>query len=166
MGMQLIETIEVGSGGAASIEFTSIPQDGVDLVLLFSGRSEGGTNYSNTFITFNGDSTNRSGVVLYGDGSSPGTFTTTTPYTSTNGNTSTASTFANSKFYISNYAGSTAKSFMTDGVSENNATAALQTMSALLWNDTDAITSIQLTNSGGSDHAEHTTASLYKITAD
>jgi hypothetical protein len=32
MGYQLIETIEVGSGGAASIEFTSIPQDGVQFL--------------------------------------------------------------------------------------------------------------------------------------
>jgi hypothetical protein len=161
--MTLIETITVGSGGAASIEFTGIPGNGKDLLLLLSGRSEGGSNFLNTFITFNANSANRSGVVISGDGNSASSFSTTTPYTSTNGNGSTTNTFSNSKFYISNYAGSTAKSFTTEGVSENNATAALQTLSALLWNDTSAITSIQLTNSGGSDHAEHSTASLYII---
>ena len=35
MGYQLIETITLASS-ASSIEFTSIPQDGVDLVILLS----------------------------------------------------------------------------------------------------------------------------------
>ena len=39
MGMQLIEHIEVGSGGAASIEFTGIDQTGQDLLLKVSSRN-------------------------------------------------------------------------------------------------------------------------------
>ena len=38
MGMQLIETIEVGGSNVSSLAFTGIPQDGVDLVCLLSTR--------------------------------------------------------------------------------------------------------------------------------
>jgi len=31
MSFELVETVTVGAGGASSIEFTSIPQDGTDL---------------------------------------------------------------------------------------------------------------------------------------
>ena len=42
MGMTLIETVEVGAGGASSIQFDSIPQDGIDLVIRMSARNEVG----------------------------------------------------------------------------------------------------------------------------
>jgi hypothetical protein len=165
MTLQLVETVTVGAGGASSIEFTSIPQDGTDLLVKISGRTDSGTAFQNTFIKLNGESINQSGVVLFGNGSTPDTFTTTTPFTSVNGTGSTSNTFANANFYFSNYTSASPKSFSTEGVSENNAAAALQTLGAYLWNNTSAITSIQLNNGGSPFFVAGSTASLYKITA-
>ncbi len=55
--MQLIETIEVGAGGAASIEFTSIPQDGVDLLLMVSARTDRNVGADVVGAQFNSDTT-------------------------------------------------------------------------------------------------------------
>jgi hypothetical protein len=77
----------------------------------------------------------------------------------------TANTFGSSQIYISNYSGSTAKTVSVDAVNENNATAAYQTILAGVWNDTDPITSAKIIISTDS-LVEHSSASLYKITAD
>ena len=166
MTMTLIETIEVGAGGAASIEFTSIPQDGVDLVLKVSARTDRSAGADIVSIQFNGETatTNYSTVYLGGTGSgvsslsSPDQFGS---YTSDDANTS--NTFSNSSIYISNYTSSAAKSFSSDSVSENNATAAYQGIAANLWNNTDAITSIKLGVVYGTNFKQYSTASLYKI---
>ena len=41
MSMTVIEHIEVGSGGAAEIEFDAIPADYTDLMILLSSRQSG-----------------------------------------------------------------------------------------------------------------------------
>ena len=70
MAYELIETIEVGAGGAASIEFTSIPQDGVDLVLVLSTRMDRATDWYSLYARINDDSTTAySRKALSGDGS-------------------------------------------------------------------------------------------------
>ena len=165
--MQLIETIEVGAGGAASIEFTSIPQDGVDLLLLLSMRGEGGA-YPN--LTINGTSANYSGKRLTGGGDyvSTGSNSVTTSF---DGlfvpSTDTASTYGSNQWYFSNYAGSTAKSVSVEQVNENNGTSAVMVLRANLWNDTAAITSLEVNAANASNEiAQYSTASLYKITAD
>ena len=173
MGMQLIETIEVGSGGAASIEFTGIPQDGVDLQLVLSGRSD--RNYINDYIsiTLNGDtvSTNYTRRFLVGDS------TTATSVSASdqllgygiNGSTSSANTFGNASIYISNYTSATAKSISADVVQENNTSAqyyAYQTIVASSYSGTSAITQLLLNPGSLSAFVQYSTASLYKITAD
>jgi len=163
MGYQLVETITVGSGGAASIEFTSIPQDGVDLVVKLSSRHD--TTSSLTEIRFNSDSTNRSSIRLTGDGSSVFSGSQSNIWARGNRSDATSNTFANSSFYISNYAGSTAKSVSVDGVGENNGTLAYQEIDAGLWNDTSAITAVELFPNSG-NFVQYSTASIYKITAD
>jgi hypothetical protein len=167
MGYQLIEHIEVGAGGAASIEFTGIPQDGVDLVLLTSLRGEGGA-YPN--ITLNGTSANYSGKRLTGGGDyvSSGSNSVATSFDDLYvPNTDTANTFGSNKWYFSNYAGATAKSVSVEQVNENNGTSSLQVIRANLWNDTAAITSIELNSANASNEfAQYSTASIYLITAD
>ena len=165
MAYELIETIEVGAGGAASIEFTSIPQDGVDLQILLSGRSSGGNASLN--VSLNSDTTdaNYDRKVLFGTGSSVGNLSGNfRPFLYIVTSTATANTFGNSSVYISNYAGATNKSMSVDIVQENNATASNQAITANLWNNTAAVTSVTL--SGSLDVAQYSTASLYKITAD
>jgi hypothetical protein len=158
--MQLVSTVTVGAGGAASIEFTSIPQTGTDLVLKASLRNS--VNNGNGNIAFNtgGTYTRRR---LVGTGSSVSS-DTLTPDFNVSTSVSTANTFGNVAIYIPNYTGSTAKSYSVDSVNENNATLANQLIVAGLWDQTSAITSITLTPLGGGTLTEGSTASLYIIT--
>ena len=168
--MQLIETIEVGSGGAASIEFTSIPQDGVDLVLVFSCRTDNATVHLSTYVTFNSDtSANYDWLFLRGSGTSADSVSVSGDTKGwvgyIPGSSSTANTFGNTAVYISNYTSSAAKSFSSDNANETNAASVRMAIDASKWSGTDAISSIQLF--GSSDNfVQYSTASLYKITAD
>jgi hypothetical protein len=81
---------------------------------------------------------------------------------------STSNTFGNSSIYIPNYTGSTAKSVSIDSVGENNGTASEQIISAALWNNTAAITSITLTSlddnlNPSGNFAQYSSVSLYGI---
>jgi hypothetical protein len=159
--MTLIETKTLLSA-AASIEFTSIPQDGTDLLLLVSGRSAGNGD-AQMNIKPNGSTSSLTIRRLQGDGSSASSSSGSELYARVNPNDTTANTFANTSIYIPNYSGSTNKSFSIDSVYENNATAAVQKISAGLWSSTAAITSITIAPNS-SNFVTGTTASLYKIT--
>jgi hypothetical protein len=156
-----IAAVTVGSGGAANIEFTSIPQTYTDLVMKVSIRNVNDT--ADSYLRFNGATTNFSDRWIYGTGSG-------TADSTTNSNidflvtrsTFTANVFGNSEFYIPNYTGSTNKSVSVDSVSENNATTSYQLLSAGLWSQTTAITSIQIVANNG-NLAQHSTATLYGI---
>jgi len=159
----LISSVTVGSGGAANIEFTSIPGTYTDLVLKLSGRTTyTGLSYRFGELQFNGSSANLSNKVLYGDGTSAISGNDTTIYFYNDTTTATASTFDNIEFYIPNYAGSTFKSVSLDGVTENNGTTAIAYLLAGLWSNTAAITSIKLDPNSG-DFVQYTTAYLYGI---
>jgi hypothetical protein len=162
--MTLIESKTLGTA-AASIEFTSIPQDGTDLVFLISARSDATTasGGGSGVLRPNGSSSNLSSRRLQGTGSATSSTTSTTVIYRIDPSDYTASTFGNSSIYFPNYAGSTAKSFSVDAVNENNATEAVQQIVAGLWDNTAAITSMTfLPNSG--NFVSGTTISLYKIT--
>lgn len=168
MAYELIETIEVGSGGASSIEFTSIPQDGTDLLLVLSARSDSASIDRLARVFFNSDTgSNYSVVELEGTGS--GAFTNSfTGQTfgrlgNVNADTSTSNTFGNLQIYVSNYTSSTDKSFSSECIAENNATTASQILTANKYTSTSAITTMSV--DAFSNFLEHTTASLYKITA-
>jgi len=85
MTMQLIETKTLLSA-AASIEFTSIPQDGTDLLLLVSTRADGA---GDAFIRPNGSTSGLSARRLRGNGSTVAT-SAETPYFKNSINTDTA----------------------------------------------------------------------------
>jgi hypothetical protein len=163
---KLIETVTVGSGGAANIEFTSIPGTYTDLLIKLSSRTATG-GATDVIAEFNADTTaaNYSMRQVQGNGasaSSSGGSSSSQALTSS-GSTDTASTFANSEMYIPNYAGSTAKSSSNDSVTENNATTAYATLRASLYAGTAAITAIKFTHSSGANFAQYSSASLYGI---
>jgi hypothetical protein len=163
MTMSLVSTVTVGSGGASSIEFTSIPQDGTDLVLLTSFCMNDTGAVTQNFLTFNGSTVNYSRRGLFGSGSSVSSTTgTTRKVIFGTVTTNTANTFSNNSIYVANYTAAQNKSFSIDQVTENNATAAYQEILAGLWSDTAAITTITIT--GDTNFLQHSTASLYKIT--
>lgn len=160
---EAIATVTVGSGGAANIEFTSIPGTYTDLIVKISGRNTNG-GATGIYISFNSSTSSFSNKYLEGNGStaSSGSFAR---YVGTEtASTYTANTFNNLEIYIPNYAGSTNKSFSSDTVSENNNTLAYATFNAGLWSNTAAITSIGFTISPPSQtFAQYSTATLYGI---
>lgn len=169
MGYQLIETISVGAGGAASIEFTGIPQDGVDLQILLSGQVlTGGLNIDTTFN--NNTSSVYSWKGLRGNGSSTSSAQTSSQSRfisiQATGSPSGWGTFSNASIYIPNYAGTSQKSVLFDAVNEQNSSQAFQELYSGLFANTSPITSIKLSGEGGNNLAQYSSASLYKITAD
>ena len=167
----LISSVTVGSGGAATVSFSSIPSTYTDLCLLVTSRSEasGDTVFR---IRFNSDSgTNYKWIRLFGDGSSAssqnqGTYGAgynTSLFAQQNVSTNTASTFSNSQIYIPNYTSSNYKSVSIDSVTENNATAAQAALWAGLWESTSTINAITLSGESANDIAEYSTAYLYGI---
>jgi hypothetical protein len=160
--IQIGSTVTVGSGGAANIEFTSIPSTYTDLVVKLSARNS--STDGAVKISFNGNSSTGTYRFLQGSGSAA---------SSNNGSAfgfignetstlDTASTFSSFDIYIPNAFGTSQKALSVDNVTENNATTAYATQVALLVNLTSAITSLKLEPSANS-FAQYTTASLYGI---
>ena len=160
----LIASSIVGSGGVADITFSSIPSTYTDLCLKVSLRSGAASVNPGLIVKFNGSSTGFTGRNVYGTGSAAGSYSDTSGEVGVlAGNNATASTFGNADIYISNYAGSTNKSFRVDSVNENNATSASQFLYANLWSNTAAITSITLFSGGSVNFLEYSTAYLYGV---
>jgi hypothetical protein len=163
--VQIGSTVTVGSGGAANMEFTSIPATYTDLIVVASMRSDAAVVSPNVKLQFNGSTTGYSERLVYGNGSaaaSANRASTEIIYIYGNGSSATASTFGSLNVYIPNYASSNNKSVSADTVNENNATAATAGLDAGLWSNSAAITSIRLTPDSGS-FVQYTTASLYGI---
>ena len=157
----LIASSTVGSGGAATIEFTSIPATYTDLCLKLSARGDAANTAVK--IQFNSSTSNLSTRYLYGSGSAASSFTDASNiFAYANSSSYTASTFANSEIYIPNYSGSSNKSVSVDAVTETNAAAADMALFAGLWSDSSAITSIKLLPNSG-NFAQHSTAYLFGI---
>ncbi len=161
--MVAIQTVTVGSGGAANIEFTSIPQTYTDLYVVTSLR------VSSTDITslvyFNNSTSSYTRRVLYGDGSSATSASASDAgvlWTNTSSNTT--STFGSATIYVPNYTGSNNKSASVDFVTENNATTAYAAINAFLWSNSSAITSIKLVPNSGT-YVQYSTATLYGVTS-
>lgn len=159
---ELISSVTVGAGGAASIDFTSIPATYTDLCIELSSRTTGATNGDLGYLYFNGASTNQSVKRLQGDGSSVTSNSYSTIYFGSAGANDTASTFGNAYIYIPNYAGSSYKSVSIDSVNENNATTAYARLFAGLWSSTSAINQVTLYPNNGV-WAQYSTAYLYGV---
>ena len=158
--------IVVGSGGASSIDFTSIPSTYTDLVVKLSGRKDAGS-FPNPVLQFNGDTAaNYRWRGLYGDGASAAsnnsTSATSVLFGVMDGSSETASTFGSGEAYISNYASSNQKSVSIEAVGETNGTLCYMYMVAGLWTGTAAISSIKIVNVSG-NFVQYSTAYLYGI---
>lgn len=160
----LISSVTVGSGGAASISFSSIPQTYTDLVVKLSTRITNAVDVYGVLVSING-ATNASGFNwrrLQGDGSAASSQSGTNGFAGhVEGTTYTANTFGNSELYFPNYTGSASKTFSIDDVTENNGTAAYAILTAVVWNTSSAITSFSFTSAG--TYAQYSTAYLYGI---
>jgi hypothetical protein len=161
-----IAAVTVGSGGASSIDFTSIPSTYTDLQINFSGRSND-TRASGGFackLEFNGSTSSLSSRWVRGSGSSIANNTETIIAQIMSGaSDDTANTFGNSVIYVSNYASSNNKSVSIDGVEETNGTTAYATLSAGLWSSSSAITSVKILPIVATQFVQYSTATLYGI---
>jgi hypothetical protein len=159
----LISSVTVGSGGAANIEFTSIPATYTDLLMKISSRGTGTNALGGYYydVTFNNTSANRTGRHLLKLQNTPssGIYTLWGLSSPTD---FTASTFSDGELYIPNYGSSNYKSAQLDSVNENNSSTQRMVLSAGLWSDAAAITSIKLVQGNG-DFAQYSTAYLYGI---
>ena len=172
---QLIQAITVGSGGAASIEFTNIPATYTDLKLVHSTRgSQAGYHTQGVRLTVNGTTSGYTTRIVGSDGLNP--VSATNPYSVTSasistfgaGADSTANTFGNSEIYIPNYAGSNNKSISTDSVTENNNTVSIYKtqmyFGAVVLSNAAAITSIKIApETGEGNFVQYSTAYLYGV---
>jgi hypothetical protein len=161
-----IASVTVGSGGASTIVFTSIPGTYTDLLILANIRSARAAQVnSSAKVYFNGNTSNYSWREVGGNGSATFSNNGSTPgYFFVPASGATASTFGNASVYIPNYTSSNNKSYSMDGVSEtNSATIDAQTFTASLWSNTAAITSITIEENNVSTFAQYSSAILYGI---
>ena len=165
---ELINSTTVGAGTTPIIEFTSIPGTYTDLKLVLSLRSNQATTTDAANMTFNDSATDYSGkyIQVSSDNSVvSGSFGSTeiSPCFIDVAD-STANTFSTSEIYIPNYAGSDYKSMSAESAQENNSTGnAYKRISAGLWSNTAAITSIKFTLVLGTSYIQYSTAYLYGV---
>lgn len=159
-----ISTIEVGSGGAADIQFTSIPSTYTDLYMHITSRTvDSASAWYDIEIRPNSATANRKGRILYGSGSAPASQDDTNSIViRTNSGSATASSFGVSSVLIPNYASSQVKPFSIDDVSENNANQAYTGLNSALWTDTSPITSLRVLSITG-NIAQYSVITLYGI---
>jgi hypothetical protein len=162
--MKLIESKTVTTG-VAEVEFTSIPQDGTDLVVKVSNVYT--TAYGNLSIQFNSVTTNYSGRFLQGRPAGGNAVSETNPLSASilihaNANDTSGIIPGSIDVYIPNYTGSQNKSLSADSVVERNNAETYLTITAGLWSNTAAINSLKIITS--TTMTANTVISLYKIT--
>jgi len=162
-----IETVTVGSGGAASIAFSSIPQTYTDLKLVFSLRSNR-TGAINDFvkIAVNGSFTSYTATWVGGTGSGVSAYTQSSAANIVGdcpAADATASIFSNNEIYMPNYTTANYKSLSADSVSEHDNTGGIQDLLAGLRANSDAITSLSFTPGVGTLFLQYSSATLYGI---
>jgi hypothetical protein len=164
--MVLIDKVTVGSGGTAAIEFTGIPQTYTDLQIVVSGRSDTNNTGDYLLLNFNGSTSNLSSRTLGAYGPSS-TFSGTESTYFINimpAANATANTFGENSIYIPNYTSSNYKSGSIEGGFESNSSSNwFLMMTAGLWSNTSAITSVKLDLLDG-NFVQYSTAYLYGVT--
>lgn len=156
-----IATTTLGSA-ASTITFSSISSAYTDLRLVLVAQTSGGANIG---YRFNSDSgSNYSYTLLYGDGSSAGSYAQTGTdknYVLLWSSSATSPNWCLNTIDIFSYAGSTNKTSLARASNDANGSGTIENV-VNLWRSTSAITSIQLSLQAGT-FAVGTTATLYGI---
>lgn len=170
MAITKIQTVTVGAGGAASIDFTSIPGTYTDLMVVLSLRVNNASNGTDALVQFNSDSTgaNYSWRRFTGNGATASDSGSGYRLLGlTNGGAETSNTFGSMSAYIPNYTGSTQKTYSVDTITENNSAIGntyFQQLVAGKWTGTAAITSLTINLNGSQAFVQYSSATLYGIT--
>lgn len=159
---ELISTITISSGGATTIDFTSIPQGYTDVELFLSARTtDTGAQWAPVQVALNGSTAGLTEKYLDGYGTGNASAGGNSVEMWACGSPATANTFGNSKMLIANYAGSEYKGMSIDNVSESNQNASIVLLTVAQWANTAAVSRITLTAGNSSSFVQYSTASLY-----
>ena len=165
-----IATVTVGSGGLASIDFTSIPSTYTHLQVRGIGRSSATASTIDPLFRLNSDTgSNYRWHDLSGDGATASAYAP--PSTSTYGdiagwtplNTATAGIFSSHILDILDYANTNKyKTARSLGGMDLNGSGGLISLRSSLWMNTNAVTSISIFPSSGS-WVQYSSFALYGI---
>lgn len=167
-----IGMVSVGSAGASSITFSSIPSTYKHLQIRGIMRITTGTAGTNDLqIRFNSDSgSNYAYHALMGSGAAAQIGAASTQTIGTAGraviprNSSGASIYGTIVTDILDYANTSKyKTLRGLGGMDNNSTNGYISLTSSLWQSTSAITSITLTDEGSGTFSQYSTFSLYGI---
>jgi len=163
--MTKLATTTVGSGGAASVTFSAIPQNYTDLVIKASSRTNG-TN-GTYFVNFNGSNLGSTALRLFAANGVSGTSNSFANSYFDYGNlsSSTSNTFSNSELYIPNYTSNNFKSLSGDTVLEDNGTNWELFLTAGIKQNTNPITSITIAPVVDTLIQQYSTFTLYGVYA-
>jgi hypothetical protein len=163
IAMQPIYTQTVGAGGIAELVFNNIPQTFTDLRVLISARIANSAVANTLYVGPNGAYSLSSSRYAAGDGTNPSAGVSGNAFVGdVSADSASASMFGSIDLYIPNYTSSNWKQYLSDSVSENNATAAYAEIWAGLWRSTSAITSLRF--SASANMMQYSTISIYGIT--
>lgn len=163
-----IQTVTVGSGGAASMDFTSIPGTFQHLQVRLIGRTNRAALRESMDLRLNGVQTSSYAYhALLGDGATTqiGAAASQSLIDSYDfaGATSTASIFGAAVIDILDYANTSKnKTVRIFGGADRNGAGIISVTSGLLMS-TDAITSITIFPANGNNFVQYSTAALYGI---
>jgi hypothetical protein len=163
-----ISTVSVGSGGAANVEFTSIPGTFTHLQVRAIHRTDRAQAQDFIALRLNGDTgSNYAYHLLSGDGSSASTdaqinLTYGSDFFTTSAS-NTASIFGTSVIDILDYANTNKfKTIRTLSGADRNGAGRMQLHSSL-WRSTSAITSIKFYSSNSANLVQYSSFALYGI---
>ena len=166
-----IATVTVGSGGASSIEFTSIPGTYQHLQVRGVARRDDAFATGSVYVQVNSDTgSNYAYHVLNGDGSSAsasaGSSAAFMFLGQSTANGAASSIFAAYVADLLDYAStSKTKVLRAMGAHDSNGSGNFRLLSGL-WNSTSAVTSLKLyPSTAGVNFVQHTTFALYGIKA-
>jgi hypothetical protein len=162
-----ISTVTVGGGGAADVQFTSIPSTYKHLQVRGISRSTDSANFTQTKLTINGVTTNYTLHQLFGDGASATAFAATgqasTLYESMTADTATASIYGVTILDILDYTSTNKhKTFRIMAGYDANGSGRLALSSGMTTTNTNAVTSVTLTPRFG-NFKQYTQFALYGI---
>lgn len=165
-----ISTVTVGAGGAANVEFTSIPSTYTHLQIRGIGRTAlGGSVLDNVVFQFNGDTATNYGVhYLSGDGASVVSGSSTPRdnaiFLRSTGSSATSGNFGVAVCDILDYANTNKfKTIRSLSGYDNNGSGEFFFLSGL-WRSTSAITSIKIFENGNlANLSQYTTFALYGV---
>ena len=157
-----IASTTVGSGGASTINFTSIPQTYTDLMIQISARNDEADNGTSLRVYFNGDTANINVRELRAIGTTRASYSITYAQAGyVAADQTESSVFGTANVYIPNYTSNNYKSSSAEIVLPSNVEF-YTVLSARLWLSTSAVNQITL-GSGSGNWVQHTTATLYGI---